>query len=150
MLVSDFLSVHRSAPVRSKSECYQTLLLLSDAGASVRSNCIIACHDLSRARPDLIYLPPPFAFAAKMGVLWCVAGVREVVAGGKSKSSTTTAWLHTAGESHHQQNWPQPLSTRIFVSHRLLLGSQEIKAASARTSLQGVSERRRQMQEGEA
>jgi len=83
MLVSDFLSVHRSAPVRSKSECNQTLLLLTDAEASVlHPNCIIACHDLSLARPDLIYLPPPFAFAGKMRVLWCVAGVREVVAGG--------------------------------------------------------------------
>ena len=82
MLVSDFLSVHRSAPVRSKSECNQTLLLLTDAEASVRPNRIIACHDLSRARPDSIYLPPPFAFASKMRVLWCVAGVREVVAGG--------------------------------------------------------------------
>ena len=145
MLVSDFLSVHRSAPVRSKSECYQTLLLLSDAGASVRSNCIIACHDLRRARPDLIYLPPPFAFAAEMGVLWCVAGVREVLAG------ASTAWLHTAGESHHQQNWPQPLSIHpASLSACCLLRSQEIEAASARTSLQGVSERRRQVQEGEA
>ena len=39
-----------------------------------------------------------------------MAGVREEVAGG-----STSGWLHTAGESHHQQNWPQPLS-RIFVA----------------------------------
>ena len=40
--------------------------------------------------------------------------------------------------------------TRIFVT-LLPLGSQEIEAASARTSLlQRVSERRRQVQEGEA
>ena len=138
MLVSDFLSVHRSAPVRSKSECYQTLLLLSDAGASVRSNCIIACHDLRRARPDLIYLPPPFAFAAKMGVLWCVAGVREELAGGWKPPPAAGSTLRERVTTSRTTSLPP---ARIFVS---LSGHSRSKRP-----LQRVSERWRQVQEGE-
>ena len=101
MPVSDFLSVHCFASVRSRSAFFS------------KPEC---CADVPLRNLIPRLNKPRFAFAAAKSAWLCVErGVREVAAAGLVE-------LHLPpgreSASHQQQNWPQPLSlppARIFV-----------------------------------
>ena len=115
MPVSDFLSVHCFASVRSRSAFFS------------KPEC---CADVPLRNLIPRLNKPRFAFAAAKSAWLCVErGVREVAAAGLVE-------LHLPpgreSASHQQQNWPQPLSLSLQPASL----SEEIEAAFAAPACQ--------------